>query len=503
MATFFGGVIPTLRVSSSSVANALATGVAQNLADTAINVALGSVLPAEISSFLGVSPASFDNVLGSVVAPGLISAGQTAITNYIDGAILNSGALGPLGPLASALTTSAVNSLSGSLLNAVSGFNVGGSGSQSNRWFPGAGDEPDAYYNGNLFTGGPSGYDVVFSIKSAESMAASQAFTEMLSSFPTPEGLKSWESGGSNGKPGWGYSDQISAFDSTEGATAFLSDSETSGLSFSAVADFKTNWDSSKALKPGDFESGKSPFSLTKPAESWNFICAPDDISWSSEMQVEKTQIFGTNQSPVTVGSKSMRDLNLNGAMVEGFTRMKSVEGKIAKLESLMNFSIDSQNSYVKVPVFYVTANDKKYGFGLDGKDGGYFVIKSVNVKETMRDLKGDATRGTVDISFVQVPPYQVDLGRDIASKSVRGQTSFLGTASERQAKVLEAAAASGQISSDGQGGGARRTTQRSGSGVPGATSGAQNQQRANNAEGPTGSTGSALPSQALSQGNG
>jgi len=34
-----------------------------------------------------------------------------------------------------------------------------------------------------------------------------------------------------------------------------------------------------------------------------------------------------------------------------------------------------------------------------------------------MRDLRGDATRAYVDISFMEVPEYQVNSGRDLASQ--------------------------------------------------------------------------------------
>jgi hypothetical protein len=48
-------------------------------------------------------------------------------------------------------------------------------------------------------------------------------------------------------------------------------------------------------------------------------------------------------------------------------------------------------------------------------------VIKDIKVKESMRDLSGSATRVNVDVSFIQVPQYQVDSGRDQASQAVTG----------------------------------------------------------------------------------
>jgi hypothetical protein len=218
---------------------------------------------------------------------------------------------------------------------------------------------------------------------------------------------------------------------------------------------------STKGAQP---ETGELP---VEPSNAtWSFICAPDEISWNSEAQVERVQIFGTNQPPVISGSKGMRDLTLSNALVEGFNRKKSVEDKISQLEALMNFSLDTTNSYVKVPVYRVSANSKRYGAGLDFKDGAYFVMKSVNVKETMRDIRGNTTRAMVDVSFVQVPPYQVNTGRDIASKAVRGQKSILSAVGDKAAAALTAAAKAGLISEGSQ------TKQKVGSAVPSATSG-------------------------------
>jgi hypothetical protein len=194
-----------------------------------------------------------------------------------------------------------------------------------------------------------------------------------------------------------------------------------------------------------------------------------------------------------------MRDLTLSNALVEGFSRNKTVEDKISQLEALMNFTLDTANGYVKVPVYRVTANQKMYGAGLDFKDGGYFVLKSVNVKETMRDLRGNTTRATVDVSFVQVPSYQINTGRDIASQAVRGQKSILGTVAEKQAASLTASAEQGLVSTGGATGGATSKSK-----APTATSGSAAQGGAAGAGGtrqPDKSKESTLPTQTRAQG--
>ena len=151
-------------------------------------------------------------------------------------------------------------------------------------------------------------------------------------------------------------------------------------------------------------------FLTSYKAPAWTFITAPEDVSWDTSNQATRIDMFGTNSPPVVAGSRGMRDLTLGNALVEGFIRRVSVEAKVAALEALMNYQLNASDGFVKVPVYQVKAKDKAYG-------NGYFVIRDVKVKETMRDLKGDATRAYVDISLMQVPEYQVNSGRDLASK--------------------------------------------------------------------------------------
>jgi hypothetical protein len=153
-----------------------------------------------------------------------------------------------------------------------------------------------------------------------------------------------------------------------------------------------------------------------EPAYTWSFITAPEDVSWDIANQATRVDIFGTNNPPVVAGSRGMRDLTLGNALVEGFSRGISIEGKIAALEQLMNYSLNSSDGYVSVPVYRVKVQDKQYA-----GDKGFFIIKDVKVKETMRDLSGNATRAYVDISLMQVPAYQVNTGVDQASQTTAG----------------------------------------------------------------------------------
>jgi hypothetical protein len=148
----------------------------------------------------------------------------------------------------------------------------------------------------------------------------------------------------------------------------------------------------------------------------WSFITAPEDVSWDIANQANRVDIFGTNNPPVVAGSRGMRDLTLGNALVEGFVRNVTIEGKITSLEKLMNYGLNTSDGYVSVPVYQVWANEKSYG-----GSNAYYIIKDIKVKETMRDLKGNATRAFVDISLMQVPAYQVQSGRDQASQVTAG----------------------------------------------------------------------------------
>ena len=81
---------------------------------------------------------------------------------------------------------------------------------------------------------------------------------------------------------------------------------------------------------------------------------------------------------------------------------------------------MNTSKGFINITVYHLKANNKFYG-DANGNDGGFYVIKDIKVKETMRDLSGSSTRVNVDVSFTQVPQYQVDSGRDQASQAVTG----------------------------------------------------------------------------------
>ena len=181
------------------------------------------------------------------------------------------------------------------------------------------------------------------------------------------------------------------------------------------VQDFATNFDFN-SVTPISYLNN-APSATTQP---WNFTVSPEDISWSMNAEVDRVKIFGTNAPPVTSGTRGMRDLSLTNCLLEGFSRGVTVEDQVVALESLLNYSLNTAKGFINIPVYHLKANNKAYG-DANGNDGGFYVIKDIKVKESMRDLSGNATRVNVDVSFTQVPQYQVDSGRDQASQAVSG----------------------------------------------------------------------------------
>lgn len=203
MAFFTGGSIPTIRVSNNTLIDSAVTGIAGNLAETGISVALSPVLGAELSNQLGLDPnASFGN-LGGIISNGVVSSGEQYLNQIVNEQIVNSKALGPFGPLVGGIAQNAVSALSQGVSGLLSGQGLSGFGGLAglfgggggtattasapnntpSRAFPGAGDEPygdaEADYGGNVYNMGSGGPDVVFSIKPAMAQAAAQGASEL------------------------------------------------------------------------------------------------------------------------------------------------------------------------------------------------------------------------------------------------------------------------------------------------------------------------------------
>ena len=141
----------------------------------------------------------------------------------------------------------------------------------------------------------------------------------------------------------------------------------------------------------------------------WVFITAPQDVSWDKQAQTSVVDNFGTNNPYVVYSSTGMRKLSLGEVLIEGFSAGKEVESHVLKLEAMMNMVQNSQKGYVSPYVWDLRAGDKSYG---------KFIIESLQIKENMRNAKGRADRATASISLQQVPDFQVNDGRDLATKA-------------------------------------------------------------------------------------
>jgi hypothetical protein len=151
-----------------------------NLAGSAVNVALNSVLGTQVTGPGGIQLDSGANFLATTLTPFVTSTVAAGINQSIQQSLQSAG---PFGTVLSTFATTAVNQLANGLTNSLTAATTGtDTGSKP---FPGAGSEPPAdYAGGNAYTLGPNGGDVVFSIQPANQ--GPQAFGLAQSySFPT------------------------------------------------------------------------------------------------------------------------------------------------------------------------------------------------------------------------------------------------------------------------------------------------------------------------------
>lgn len=349
-----------------------------SLANSAINIALNSVLGTQVPGLT-----SGKTTLATSITPLITGALASGINQNIQQALSSAG---PFGQALSGVSSTFVNQLFGAIGGIGGAAEIGQATNYKS--FPGAGGEPRADYGGSAYTL----TDVLFSIQPAN-QGPQQFGLDSALNFPTTSTtvpLDDW----SNLPPLAGGS----KYSAEKMASVFDSSAVTLASPFGKNAnDLYTN--------PGLNQIGA--FARTP---GWTFITAPEDINWSVANQVDRVNIFGTNSPPVVAGTKGMRDLTLGNSLVEGFVRGVTVEGKIEALEKLTQYKDSLNDGFVNVPVYQVWANQKAYG-------KGYYLIKDIKVKEKLRDLRGDATRAFVDISFIEVPEYQVNSGRDLASQ--------------------------------------------------------------------------------------
>ena len=212
------------------------------------------------------------------------------------------------------------------------------------------------------------------------------------------------------------FYDQPSSQNAVTGSS--LNFSEVGELKLSSMQNFAVDNTGLQDLRPPGFDlngpygsiqdSGGSLSGQADFPTVWKFITAPQDISWSKEGNVSTSDVYGTNQPFQIYAFTSLRKLTLNDCLVEGFTENRRVEEHILDLEKLMEMQINQDSGFVSPYVWRLTAGPKLYGL---------FLITSLNIKEEQRDFQGRATRCRVDISLQEVPQFQVNDGRDLASR--------------------------------------------------------------------------------------
>lgn len=391
--------------------------ILSNSASTLFNVGLSAVLGEKIAGSFGVDLTAGENILGSILTPQITGSISELINTSIQDTLNSAGPFGQaFSGVATDLATGAFNSLLDSIGLGPETPALGAANAKvGDRNFPGGGGEPPAdYAGGGAYTAGPVGGDVIFSLQPVNE--GPQLFgLENLSYDPKSASL-------------FGNLDLKQAADaipsyanidfSNYNADQFVKLGDMGFDPSITGSDISTVWSDTFTAN----EMFNQPEFIAVPPGSWTFICAPDEISWDVANQSNRVDMFGTNNPPVVAGTKGMIELSIGNALVEGFTRNVTVEGKIQQLQQLMNYTANTSDGFVGVPVYQFWANQKSYGATADGP--GYFIIKDVRIKEEMRDLVGNATRSYVDISLTQVPAYQVNTGRDSASKTTNAARS-------------------------------------------------------------------------------
>lgn len=399
--------------------------LAGNLAGSAVNIVLNSAFKTNVPGPAGFSLDSGQNILASTITPYVTGAISAGINQQIQKSLQSAG---PFGPALSSLGSGLVNQALGSITGSIFGSAVGNNATNY-KMFPGGGDESKADYGGSAYTTN----DIVFSLQPANQGPQSSGDAQATDSPATATTTSATQVAGSSGT-------------ATAGATPVANTAKAEKMAVGssgetpydkAILRFMTKGTptTEKEIKSLSSEEYKALQDVWKanggePLEplpkvgypgSWTFITAPEDVSWDVANNATRVDIFGTNNPPVVAGSRGMRDLTLSNSLVEGFVRGVNVEAKVAALEKLMNYGLNTSDGFVSVPVYQVWASNKSYG----GPEA-YYLIKDIKVKETMRDLQGMTTRAFVDISLMQVPAYQVNSGKDQASATTAGAKSGL-----------------------------------------------------------------------------
>ena len=160
---------------SQSFFGSAGQSLAGNLAGSAVNIALNSLLGTQVSGPQGLSLTSGANLLASTITPYVTGNVAASINQSIQKSLQSAG---PFGPALSTFGTGLVNQAFGGITDAIFGAASPGTGANV-KMFPGGGGEPPSDYGGSLYTLS----DVVFSIQPANQ--GPQAFgLDQATTFP-------------------------------------------------------------------------------------------------------------------------------------------------------------------------------------------------------------------------------------------------------------------------------------------------------------------------------
>lgn len=166
--------------------------------------------------------------------------------------------------------------------------------------------------------------------------------------------------------------------------------------------------------------------------KDWIFVIAPQNISWEKDSEHKVVNTYGSNNPYVIHSTTGMRKMKLSDVLVEGFSAGKEVESHLQKLEKMMEMVMNTEKGYVSPYCWSLRAGDKSYGM---------FIILEIKVKEEMRNAKGRADRARVDITLQQVPEFQINDGRDLATKAdLASGTSLQSDAEKKKSSSTSAA---------------------------------------------------------------
>jgi len=363
-----------------------------------VNVGVNQSISQEVEKVSGLNLGAGQNYLASALSANITAYLSALINANIANALRSAGQFGPeLSSIGTSLISGGFNAILGGL-----GFGIFGAGF-STISFPGAGDEPPADYSGG------KSYtlrDIVFSLQPANQGPQSSGLQNAINDPKIPTTVPNNQFPSAFNLPN--YTDK--AFDAKQFA-------KFGDMGINIPTDARQFWTPQGQSQTSNVTTdGAAP----NQDSSWTFITAPKDVSWDTTNQANRVSMFGTNNPPMVAGSRGMRELSVNNALVEGFVRNVTVEDKVRALEDLASYALNSSDGFVSVPVYQLWAENKSYGGSKDVQTG-YFILKSIRVHEMMRDLQGRATRSMVDISLSEVPEYQVNSGRDIASQATGG----------------------------------------------------------------------------------